>query len=921
MTVQDIGSLRASVELDDQKFERKYRGVDRMLDDLESRPDPKVAIDADPTKAQRAFKVVDDAGEELAKREYDPQIDAEITKAQDKIDRLGRELDILRRTEVTPTVKASIGRAERALQSAESRLKALDGIKAEMEVRADTSGAEAALDDVVQDATDAGDRAGAGAGGNLAAGIIAAIATIPVAGAIVGIGAAIGDALMSGLDNEVREDLFSARTGLDAATAARFGRAAGEAYANNWGDSIAANLDTARRAVEAGLLDPDATARDAQAVVEQISAVSGLLEEDIPRVTRAAATAIKTGMATDAASAFDLLVRGQQASLNVSEDLLDTVNEYSTLFRALGLEGPQAFGLMSQAVAAGARDTDKAADALKEFQIRATDASELSAEGFMALGLDAREMTAQIARGGDEAAAGLDVVLDRLRTMEDPVARNAAAVALFGTQAEDLGAALFAMDLSNAVEQLGAVEGAAQSAMDTLGDNTQATLDTAQRNIETAADGVKGALATAFGPQIEGFATFVTENREAVLTFLLDAANGALNFARSMVEGTASMAEGLGDFIAGPAADLIDALANIAYAVDNATPGDQGALAFREWADSAIEGMQGARDDMHGFADDLRTNLIDNALDPAQDRLNEIGIPLVAQAALHDAAVALAGDIDGLGYAADGTQQSIELLNGRLDTSTEAGKLLDEQVRAVVAGLDEQTRVGIAAGENQQELRERYDASRQALQDQLVQMGLTEDEAWALIEAYGAVPDRVDTTIAADTSGALAQVEEFIRTVNGRRAWLRIETTYPGQTPYVQGTGLPGRADGGPVFGPGTTTSDDILVRLSNSEHVWSAAEVQGAGGHQEVERLRALARKGALPGFAGGGYLEQRFTEVAPSPALAAAPTHLHVYDSSGVLVGTMRAIASAAAAAGRPPAPVALNRDLERDAALGDL
>ncbi|MEU4967772.1 aggregation-promoting factor C-terminal-like domain-containing protein [Streptomyces smyrnaeus] len=75
-------------------------------------------------------------------------------------------------------------------------------------------------------------------------------------------------------------------------------------------------------------------------------------------------------------------------------------------------------------------------------------------------------------------------------------------------------------------------------------------------------------------------------------------------------------------------------------------------------------------------------------------------------------------------------------------------------------------------------------------------------------------------------------------------------------------------ATGGPVYGPGTATSDSIPARLSRGEHVWTAREVQGAGGHGAVENLRAQARggyakggpvvaKGGVPGFALGGAVD----------------------------------------------------------------
>ncbi len=49
-------------------------------------------------------------------------------------------------------------------------------------------------------------------------------------------------------------------------------------------------------------------------------------------------------------------------------------------------------------------------------------------------------------------------------------------------------------------------------------------------------------------------------------------------------------------------------------------------------------------------------------------------------------------------------------------------------------------------------------------------------------------------------------------------------------------------AKGGPVWGPGTGTSDDIPAMLSNGEHVITAREVQAMGGHNAVLALRRRA-------------------------------------------------------------------------------
>lgn len=71
------------------------------------------------------------------------------------------------------------------------------------------------------------------------------------------------------------------------------------------------------------------------------------------------------------------------------------------------------------------------------------------------------------------------------------------------------------------------------------------------------------------------------------------------------------------------------------------------------------------------------------------------------------------------------------------------------------------------------------------------------------------------------------------------------------------------KAQGGPIVGPGTGTSDDIPALLSNGEHVWTAAEVQAAGGHSRVEGLRRAALLHDLPGFKDGGSVQSKSTPI----------------------------------------------------------
>lgn len=278
-------------------------------------------------------------------------------------------------------------------------------------------------------------------------------------------GVAIGATLMAGaqmaMDKSRLDNKVAAQLGATPAEAKRIGELSSAVYAAGFGADLPEVSAAIKDAAQNGLVDVKTASKEtAQAVTQNLLTVSSVLEEDTARTSAAISQMLKTGLARTSEEAMDLLVTATQKGVNKSQDLLDTTNEYGTQFRKLGLDGKHAFGLLSQAIQAGARDSDTAADAIKEFSLRAVDGSKLSATGFKNLGLDAKQMTSNFAKGGDLAAESFNTVLQKLKGIQDPVKRNATAVALFGTKAEDLGDALFAMDLDTAKQEMDGFKGA-----------------------------------------------------------------------------------------------------------------------------------------------------------------------------------------------------------------------------------------------------------------------------------------------------------------------------------------------------------------------------------------------------------------------------------------------------------------------------
>jgi phage-related protein len=319
----------------------------------------------------------------------------------------------------------------------------------------------------------------AGSGGKMrAAG--AFIGTALLAGLAVAI-AGVGKLIADTIEHEAQAANLTARLGLSPSDTARMGKLAGEVYAENYGTG----LDQVNDAIVRITQDiGDGTKEWTQQTTKDVLTVSNTFEQELGRTTAAVGTMIKTGLVKDTTEGLDLITRGIQVGADKAEDLLDTFIEYSVQFKNMGLDGKAAMGIISQGLQAGARNADVVADTIKEFSIEAVAGADRVRGGYKSLGMDADAMFKALAQGGPEAAKALDLTLDKLRAVEDPVKRNAIAIELFGTKAEDMGQALYALDPSAAVDTLGQVEGATKKVNDVISDTASNKIETLKRSIQ-----------------------------------------------------------------------------------------------------------------------------------------------------------------------------------------------------------------------------------------------------------------------------------------------------------------------------------------------------------------------------------------------------------------------------------------------------
>jgi phage-related minor tail protein len=348
-----------------------------------------------------------------------------------------------------------------------------------------------------------------------------------------GIGAAAAIALGAALAGAIQQQdvgaTIAAKLGQTTEAAARYGKLAGKIYAANFGASLDEIGEAIATIQQSRLLPEDATESALEGITEKALTIVDLFGLDLPATINAVKQLLRTGLVSSADEAFDIITKGEQKGIDKAGDLLDTLNEYPVQFKKLGLSGVQALGLLRQGLQGGARDSDVVADALKEFAIRAVDGSSSTAQGFKLLGLNGKQMSEQIAKGGAGATAGLQTVLDKLRNIKDPALQAQAATALFGTQAEDLGQALFALDPSTAVQGMGKVAGATDAAGKVLSDTASSNLEQFKRQAQQTFVDVLGGevlpvvtdaakkLNEEFGPAVRAVSKWMGQHKEIVI--------------------------------------------------------------------------------------------------------------------------------------------------------------------------------------------------------------------------------------------------------------------------------------------------------------------------------------------------------------------------------------------------------------------
>lgn len=187
---------------------------------------------------------------------------------------------------------------------------------------------------------------------------------------------------------------------------------------------------------------------DPQGLQDFTSAAAGIattFDKDVNEVISKSRTFI-ANFGLEGKEAGNLIALAMQEGGSGMDDVLDTMDEYSQLARDAGLSAEQFVSVLTTGVKAGARDTDKLADALKETGLRLNqgDAAKALAE---IEGATARALE-NVAKQAESGQIGIGEALQRSAELIDESGLSDAMkqklqVAISGTQAEDIGVSLY----------------------------------------------------------------------------------------------------------------------------------------------------------------------------------------------------------------------------------------------------------------------------------------------------------------------------------------------------------------------------------------------------------------------------------------------------------------------------------------------
>jgi len=261
-----------------------------------------------------------------------------------------------------------------------------------------------------------------------------------------------------------------------------------------------------------------------------------------------------------------------------------------------------------------------------------------------------------------------------------------------------------------------------------------------------------------------------------------------------------------------------------------------------------------------------------------------------------------------------------------LDLTTEAGRaandVLQDMTTRGLQAADAMAKNGAAQPEVQNQLNRTYDAAVKTFQG----FGMSEQAAIDMTREILHIPTGVSVQswmsdeakrMAQQTTGELDKIDGRVVTARS----VMIEETHRinyekrvvesggnepdggglyGSDRRASGGAIVKRAGGGEVWGPGTSTSDEVPIMASPGEYMLDKGDVQKLGGPRGVDKFRRTLHMGMFDSLAGGGSVGSVASRTVASVSLAKPVVSLEglaVYVTNPFTGEQVRGIVSAAA------------------------
>lgn len=246
-----------------------------------------------------------------------------------------------------------------------------------------------------------------------------------------------------------------------------------------------------------------------------------------------------------------------------------------------------------------------------------------------------------------------------------------------------------------------------------------------------------------------------------------------------------------------------------------------------------------------------------------------------------DASIAYQSSIDAMtdSVIKNGTTLDINTEQGRANQSAYNGIAKAAMASMEATAAETLATQGSAAAQAQ--LQTNLKTSYNDLVTAAGQLGITGDAADTLARKALGIPKEtpIDSWVNDKASSTLESIRGKADALNGKRVDIYINT-HESITKYLTekgasdldaaqnggkaaGGAILKRAGGGGIYGPGTSTSDEVPIWASPGEHMLDKGDVDKMGGQQGVYKFRAALQAGQFDYLAGGGSVGSHVASV----------------------------------------------------------